>query len=115
MTKKAIVLLSGGLDSTTCLALAKASGFECYAMSFNYSQKNNAELNAARKIAAHYDVPHEIIHIPFDQIGGSALTDVMIDVPDYTDSSEIPTTYVPARNTIFLSFALGWSEILDIN
>ncbi len=112
--KKAVVLLSGGLDSTTCLALANASGFECYAISFDYAQKNHAELNAARKIAAYYGVPHKIINIPFDQIGGSALTDAAVDVPDYTGSTKIPPTYVPARNTIFLAFALGWAEVLNI-
>lgn len=112
--KKATVLLSGGQDSTTCLAIAKDSGFECCAISFNYGQKNYAELNAARKVAAYYGASHKIINIPLDQIGGSALTDSVIDVPDYIGSGEIPMTYVPARNTIFLSFALGWSEILNI-
>ena len=111
--KKAIILLSGGLDSTTCLAIAKNEGYECYAMSFNYEQKHNAELNAAKKIAAYFNVAkHEIVTLSIGHLGGSALTDDSISVPDYAGEKDVPITYVPARNTIFLSIALGWAEII---
>lgn len=112
--KKAIVLLSGGLDSTTCLAIAKSQGFDCYALSFNYGQRNNSELNAARKIAEHFGVTHKTVIIPIGEIKHSSLTDLNIDVPEFSESSTIPTTYVPARNTIFLSFALAWAEVLNV-
>ncbi len=113
--KKAVVLLSGGLDSVTTLALAKSQGYECFAVSFSYGQKHCAELNAAKKIAASYKVlDHKIINIDLGQIGGSALTDSSIDVPK-TETQGIPVTYVPARNTIFLSFALGYAEVLHAN
>ena len=112
--KKAIILLSGGLDSTTCLAVAKSEGYECYAMSFNYEQKHNSELIAAKKIAAYFNVAkHEVVTLSIGHLGGSALTDDLISIPDYSGEKEIPTTYVPARNTIFLSIALGWAEILN--
>ncbi|QLH41416.1 MAG: 7-cyano-7-deazaguanine synthase QueC [Coxiellaceae bacterium] len=111
--KKAVILLSGGLDSTTCLALAKSQGFECYALSFNYNQRHNTELNSAKKIASHFNVHHKIFNLDIGQFGGSALTDENIQVPEYTGSKEIPVTYVPARNTIFLSIALGWAETLN--
>ncbi|MDD1606041.1 MAG: 7-cyano-7-deazaguanine synthase, partial [Methylococcaceae bacterium] len=108
MQKKAIVLLSGGLDSITVLALAKQQGFKCYALSFDYGQRHNAELIAAAQIAADYQVEdHKIIKLGLGSIGGSALTDEHIAVP-HTLQTGIPVTYVPARNTIFLSFALGW-------
>ena len=111
--KKAVILLSGGLDSATCLALAKKKGYDCFALSFAYGQKHNSELNAAKKIAHFFHVhQHEIVSLPIGQWGGSALTDESLPVPDYTGTSDIPTTYVPARNTIFLSIALGWAEIL---
>ena len=111
--KKAIILLSGGLDSTTCLAIAKHEGYGCYAMSFDYGQKHHAELNAAKKIAAHFNVAkHEIVSISVGHLGGSALTDATLSVPDYSAEKTIPITYVPARNTIFLSIGLGWAEIL---
>lgn len=110
--KNAVVLFSGGLDSTTCLAYAKSQGFNCYALSFNYGQRHSAELNAAKRIASHYGVHHIIVDIPISQFGGSALTDKNISIPDYNNSKDIPVTYVPARNTIFLSFALGWAEVL---
>ncbi len=112
MKKRAVVLLSGGLDSCTTLAIAKSQGFECYALSFDYGQRHRAELDAAKKIAQSLGVfDHKTLTLNLDQIGGSALTDNTIDVPiDSTD--EIPTTYVPARNTIFLSLALGWAEVL---
>ncbi|MEQ1622152.1 MAG: 7-cyano-7-deazaguanine synthase QueC [Methylococcales bacterium] len=114
MQKKAIVLLSGGLDSITVLALAKQQGFTCYALSFDYGQKHNAELLAAAKIAADYQVEeHKIIKLGFGSIVGSALTDADIAVPN-TLQQGIPVTYVPARNTIFLSFALGWAEVLHL-
>ena len=110
--KNAVVLFSGGLDSTTCLAYAKSQGFNCYAISFNYGQKHSAELNAAKRIAEKMNVKHIIVDLPISQFGGSALTDSKLDVPDFTNSNDIPITYVPARNTIFLSFALGWAETL---
>lgn len=113
MQKKAIVLLSGGLDSITVLALAKQQGYACYALSFDYGQRHNAELNAAKQIAEHYQViEHKIISLGLNSIGGSALTDEHIAVPD-SPQEGIPVTYVPARNTIFLSFALGWAEVLN--
>lgn len=113
MTKKAIILLSGGLDSTTCLAIAKSQGFECYALSFSYGQKHSSELEAAKKIAKAEAVKlHRIIDLDLGSFGGSALTDDTIDVP--TDDPEgIPVTYVPARNTVFLSVALAWAEVLE--
>ncbi len=112
MQKKAIILLSGGLDSITVLALAKQQGYQCYALSFDYGQRHNAELQAAGKIAKHYQVEdHKIISLGLNAIGGSALTDDHIDVPKQLQEG-IPVTYVPARNTVFLSFALGWAEVL---
>ena len=111
---KAIVLLSGGLDSTTVLAIAKAHDFECYALSFDYGQKQRSELESAKTIANQFKVAeHRIMKISLADIGGSALTDDKIDVPKYSESNEIPVTYVPARNTIFLSFALAWAEVID--
>ncbi len=114
--KKAVILLSGGIDSTTTLAIAKKEGYSLYAMSFRYGQKNRFELDAARRIAKLFGVKrHLIIDIDLRLIGGSALTD-NIDVPKGRTEQEIesgiPVTYVPARNTIFLSFALGWAEVL---
>lgn len=113
--KKAVILLSGGLDSTTCLALAISEGYECFALSFDYGQKHSAELIAAKKIAAKFKVKqHEIINLgAIGRLGGSALTDDSIQVPNYSSSKSIPLTYVPARNTIMLSIALGWAEILN--
>lgn len=111
---KAVILLSGGLDSTTCLAFANANGYECYALSFDYGQKHNAELIAATKIAKQFNVKkHEIISLDIGRLGWSALTDPNQKVPDYHDNKKIPITYVPARNTIMLSIALGWAEIID--
>jgi len=110
--KKAIILLSGGLDSATLLALAKQQGYICYALSFNYGQRHGAELNAARHIAEHARVvEHKLVHIGLDAFGGSALTDTSIAVPNQL-ADGIPITYVPARNTVFLAFALGWAEVL---
>lgn len=114
MQKHAIVLLSGGLDSITTLALAQQQGFACYALSFDYGQRHNAELLAASQIAKDYQVlDHKIISLGLGAIGGSALTDDHIAVPDSLQPG-IPVTYVPARNTIFLSFALGWAEVLKL-
>ena len=113
MTKKAIILLSGGLDSVTVLAMAQQQGYDVYALSFDYGQKHNAELIFAKKIAQDYQVvEHKVINLGLGSIGGSALTDDALDVP-VTPQEGIPVTYVPARNTVFLSFALGWAEVLD--
>lgn len=113
MLRKAVILFSGGLDSTTCLAIAKSQNFECYALSFNYGQKHCTELEAAKRLATKMSVKnHKIINIALGSLGGSALTDATIDVPDYSRDDAIPSTYVPARNTVFLSIALGWAEVL---
>lgn len=113
MTKKAVVLLSGGLDSTTCLAMAKHQGFACYALSFNYGQRHDYELEAAQRIAQAMDtVAHQVVQLNIGQFGGSALTDRQIDVPSYQGGASVPVTYVPARNTIFLSIALGLAEVI---
>ena len=114
--KKAVILLSGGLDSATCLAIAKSEGYECYAMSFSYGQRHTIELEKAKNIAKDAKVKkHIIVDIDLRSFGGSALTED-IDVPKKDSINEveenIPITYVPARNTIFLSFALGWAEVL---
>ena len=110
---KAVVLLSGGLDSATALAVAKEQGYRCYALSFDYGQRHSAELEAARRVARSLGVAeHKILGLRLDEIGGSALTDDSIDVPE-TPQEGIPVTYVPARNTVFLSLALGWAEVLD--
>lgn len=109
---KAVVLISGGLDSATCLAIAKEQGYECYALSFDYGQRHRSELEAAANIAESMQVKeHKIIPIDMSGIGGSALTDMQIAVPE-VETEGIPITYVPARNTIFLSYALGWAEVL---
>lgn len=109
---KAVVLLSGGLDSATLLAIAREMGFACYALSFNYAQRHGRELQAAEKIAAMLGaIEHKIISIDLANIGGSALTDYSIPVP-HSPTHGIPVTYVPARNTMFLSLALGWAEVL---
>jgi len=111
--KKAVVLLSGGLDSATALAIAKADGFECYALSFRYGQRHAMELECAKLVANTQDVAeHREIDIDLAAFGGSALTDLNIDVPHNVDDDKIPITYVPARNTIFLSYALAWAEVL---
>lgn len=110
--RSAIILLSGGLDSITVLALAKQQGFDCHALSFDYGQRHNAELVAAKNIAQRYQVEHKVINLGLSAIGGSALTDANIDVPT-SPQVGIPVTYVPARNTIFLAFALGWAEVLN--
>ncbi len=116
--KKAVVLLSGGLDSSTCMAIAKRDGYEVYALSFDYGQRHDRELESARAIAEHFGAKeHIIMKTDLDRIGGSALTDDSIDVPENRDeehmSDEIPVTYVPARNTILLSYALAYAEVKD--
>ncbi|AOY74499.1 7-cyano-7-deazaguanine synthase QueC [Clostridium formicaceticum] len=109
--KKAVVLLSGGLDSTTCMAVVKNEGYELYPISFNYNQRHKRELALAKKIAAYYGAEeHEIISM--ENVGGSALTDMSIDVPVYKGDHHIPITYVPARNILFLSYALGYAEVI---
>jgi 7-cyano-7-deazaguanine synthase len=114
MNAKAVVLLSGGLDSATVTALAVRDGFDVYAMSFRYGQRHAVELDAAQKVAAGIGVvEHRVVDIDLRAFGGSALTDD-IDVPKAgVDETAIPVTYVPARNTIFLSYALAWAEVLD--
>jgi 7-cyano-7-deazaguanine synthase len=110
--KKAVVLVSGGLDSTTVLAIARAQGYACYTMSFDYGQRHRSELLAAERTAkALGSVEHKVIKLDLRSIGGSALTDDTISVPE-EETSGIPVTYVPARNTVFLSIALGWAEVL---
>jgi len=112
---RAVVLLSGGLDSSTVLAIALEMGYEVHALSFDYGQRHSRELESAKKIAKYFNVPHKIIKIDLRQIGGSALTD-NIDVPERNVDEiekEIPITYVPARNTILLSLALGYAEVID--
>lgn len=111
--KKAIVLLSGGLDSATVLAIALNQGYECSTLSFDYGQRHHAELEAAAKISTSSGaVSHKVICFDMGAIGGSALTDLNIDVPELPTEG-IPVTYVPARNTVFLSFALGFAEVLE--
>jgi 7-cyano-7-deazaguanine synthase len=116
---RAVVLLSGGMDSAVCLAIARAEGYACHALSFDYGQRHRAELAAAGRVARQLGaVEHRIIRIGLGDIGGSALTDRGIPVPAGSDSGSgagpgIPVTYVPARNTVFLAFALGWAEVLD--
>lgn len=112
---RAVVLLSGGLDSATCLAIAQSRGYICHALSFDYGQRSFSELDAARRIAAAYAVSeHRVIKLDLGSLGGSALTDHSIAVP-LKESRGIPVTYVPARNTIFLAYALAWSEVLRAN
>ena len=112
MKTKAVILTSGGLDSATLLAMAHSNGRECYSLSFDYGQRHRAELNAARGLAERYgDVVHRVVSLDLSAIGGSALTDMDIPVPT-TPQEGIPITYVPARNTVFLSLALGWAEVL---
>jgi 7-cyano-7-deazaguanine synthase len=110
---RAVVLLSGGLDSATVLAMARAEGYACHALSLDYGQRHRAELAAARRVAfALGAVEHKVLPLSLDAIGGSALTDTSIAVPE-AGGEGIPVTYVPARNTVFLALALGWAEVLD--
>jgi 7-cyano-7-deazaguanine synthase len=112
--KKAVVLLSGGLDSATVLALARRDGFECHALSVDYGQRHQAELAAAKRVADALGArQHRVIALNLQTFGGSALTDHSLDVPTDGAANGIPITYVPARNTIFLSLALAWAEVLD--
>jgi len=115
--KRAVILLSGGLDSATILAIARSDGFECYALTFRYGQRHQREVEAAKKIADSLGTAkHRIIDIDLAQFGASALTDSAIEIPkdraDLSNHNQIPPTYVPARNTIFLSYALAWAEVL---
>ena len=111
--KKAVVLVSGGLDSTTVLAMARDQGYACYALSFDYGQRHRGELVAAERVSSALgDVEHKVVRLNLDSIGGSALTDVSIAVPE-EETTGIPVTYVPARNTVFLAIALGWAEVLE--
>ena len=110
--KRAVILVSGGLDSTTVLAMARSQGFACYTLSFDYGQRHSAELLAAERVSQSLgDVEHKVVKLNLDSIGGSALTDTSIAVPE-EETEGIPVTYVPARNTVFLSIALGWAEVL---
>lgn len=110
--KRAVILLSGGLDSATVLAMARAEGYACYTMSFDYGQRHHAELQAAERVAHQLGaLEHKVVGINLNGIGGSALTDSTIAVPE-EPAEGIPVTYVPARNTLFLSLALGWAEVL---
>lgn len=111
--KKAVILVSGGLDSTTALAIAQSEGYECYTLSFDYGQRHRVELEAAQRVSDKMHVAqHKVVQLDLKSIGGSALTDDDIAVPE--DGPEgIPVTYVPARNTVFLSIALGWAEVLN--
>lgn len=110
--KKAVILLSGGMDSVTLLALARQQGYECHALSFRYGQRHSIELTAAERITKADAIDHKIIDLDLSRFGGSALTDDFIDVP-ITPTEGIPLTYVPARNTVFLSIALAWAEVLN--
>ncbi|MFN2329008.1 MAG: 7-cyano-7-deazaguanine synthase QueC [Chromatocurvus sp.] len=111
--RKAVILSSGGLDSTTVLAMARSEGYQCHTLSFDYGQRHRAELLAAKRVSEAYgDVDHKVVTLDLGSIGGSALTDLAIDVPE-EETQGIPVTYVPARNTVFLSIALGWAEVLE--
>jgi 7-cyano-7-deazaguanine synthase len=113
MKKRAVILVSGGLDSATVLAMAMAEGYECYTLSMDYGQRHRIELDRAKKVSASLGAQeHRVVRIDMGSFGGSALTDRDIDVPT-EETSDIPITYVPARNTVFLSVALGWAEVLE--
>ncbi|MCT2531184.1 7-cyano-7-deazaguanine synthase QueC [SAR92 clade bacterium H921] len=115
MSKKAVILVSGGLDSTTVVAMAMSQGYDCYTLSFDYGQRHRSELVAAQRISESMTVhSHKVVKLDLGTIGGSALTDSSIDVPEH-ETPGIPVTYVPARNTVFLSIALGWAEVLGAN
>lgn len=112
--KKAVILLSGGLDSATCLAIAKSEGFICYALSFSYGQRHVIELAAAKRVAQQIGVEsHHIMALDTQLFGGSALTNLAMDVPSFKNTETIPLTYVPARNTLFLSMALAFAESIQ--
>lgn len=111
--KRAVILLSGGLDSTTCLAIARDMGFDCHALSVAYGQRHNAELAASKRVAQAMGArEHRVANVSLGDFGGSALTDASIAVPTAGPSEGIPVTYVPARNTVMLSIALAWAEVL---
>jgi len=111
--RSAVVLVSGGLDSATVLAMAREQGFACYALSFDYGQRHRVELDAARRVATSLGArEHRVLRLPIGELGGSALTDRAIDVPGASEAG-IPVTYVPARNTVFLAVALAWAEVLS--
>jgi len=111
--KKAVVLLSGGLDSSTCLALATERGFECHTIAFDYGQRHSAGLQAAATISEHFKASsHRVVKVSIDALGGSSLTDANTELPEPSVGEGVPSTYVPARNTIFLSIALGLAEVL---
>lgn len=114
MSKHAVVLLSGGLDSATCLAIAQSQGFQCHCLAFDYGQRHQAELLASERIASTLGaIEHRVVNLKaLGQFGGSALTDAAIDVPTGGVQAGIPVTYVPARNTVMLSYALAWAEVL---
>lgn len=112
-TKRAIVLLSGGLDSATTLAMATSEGFECHCLSFDYGQRHITEIRYAEALAKSMSATHRTVRIDIGQFGGSALTDENIAVPEDGEDNGIPITYVPARNTVFLSYALGYAEVLE--
>ncbi|MDA9570131.1 7-cyano-7-deazaguanine synthase QueC [Porticoccaceae bacterium] len=115
MAKKAVILVSGGLDSSTVLAIAKQQNYKCFTLSFDYGQRHSSELMAAHNLSKAMQVEqHKVVTLDLATIGGSALTDTRIDVPEQ-ETSGIPVTYVPARNTVFLSIALGWAEVLGAN
>jgi len=115
MSKKAVILVSGGLDSSTVLSIAREQGFECYTLSFDYGQRHRSELVAAQRVSESLRVvEHKVVKLDLATIGGSALTDSRIQVPE-EETSGIPVTYVPARNTVFLSIALGWAEVIGAN
>lgn len=118
MSKKAVIVLSGGLDSTTCMGIAQDEGFELFPITFFYGQRNDNEVQQAKKVADFYGVSkrHRIVDVSFlGQIGGSALTDQSLDVPTSGVSDDIPNTYVPARNLIFLSLAMAYAEVIGSN
>lgn len=113
--RRAVILTSGGLDSTTVLAMAKSQGYACYTLSYDYGQRHRAELVAAERVSAALgDIEHKVVKLDLNTIGGSALTDMDIAVPEEATEG-IPITYVPARNTVFLAIALGWAEVLGAN
>ena len=116
IAKRAVVLLSGGLDSATCLAIAREMGFETYALSIAYGQRHAAELTASLRVAQALGArEHRLAHVNLGEFGGSALTDAAIAVPENEENTGIPVTYVPARNTVMLSIALAWAEVLGAN
>ena len=113
MADRAVVLVSGGLDSATCLAIARARGYDCFALSFDYGQRSVSELAAAKRVVeSQGSIEHRIVSLGLDALGGSALTDKSLAVPE-AGTEGIPVTYVPARNTVFLAYALAWAEVID--